>query len=91
MIAKIYLNLGIINSQQGDNEQAMHYHRRSLELKTKELPAMHEEIMNSYVLLAHECTKLGHHEQACKYYQRIITICKTVHGENTESTAYSMV
>ena len=68
MIAKIYLNLGIINSQQGESEQAIHFHKRSLDLKTKELPAMHEDIMNSYVLIAHETSRLGQHEQACKYY-----------------------
>ena len=46
IIAKIYLNLGIIAQNQGEIDNALHYHNRSLEFKLKELPEMHDEIMS---------------------------------------------
>jgi len=42
IVAKIYLNLGIIASHQGRPDESVHFHERSLELKRNDLPEMHD-------------------------------------------------
>jgi len=58
VIAKIYLNLGIIAQTQGDMDNSLLYHQRCLEFKQRELPEIHEEIMSSYVMIAFALQKI---------------------------------
>lgn len=47
--------------------------------------------MNSYVLLAHTHQKLEQHDEATQYFEQGLQICRAIHGDYTETTAYSMV
>jgi Tfp pilus assembly protein PilF len=91
IIAKIYLNLGIIAQHQGELQNSLHYHKRSLEFKLKELPEMNEEIMSQIVMVAYCNQKAGEHEEACELFERALNICRILFGDFTETTAYSMV
>ena len=42
-------------------------------------------------MLAHSCQKIEQHDDACVHYEKALTICRVLHGDFTETTAYSMV
>ena len=47
--------------------------------------------MNSYVLLAHNYMKNEDHLGNISYLEKALQICRTINGDYTETTAYSMV
>ena len=55
IVAKIYLNLGIIATSCNKHDQALYLHEKSLEHKLKSLRGNmnHEAIMSQFVMLAH--------------------------------------
>lgn len=95
IIAKIYLNLGIIAEQMNSYENALYLHEKCLEYKMKSLhgaPSMNDEqIMSQFVLLANTSQKLEMHDEACCYFEKALSICRVVHGDFAETTAYSMI
>lgn len=76
VIAKIYLNLGIIAQQQNDLVNSLLYHRRALEYKQNGLPEVHPEIMSQYVMIAFGLQKLDDFEGACAAFEKAVTICR---------------
>ena len=93
IVAKIYLNLGIIMTSQNQHEQALYFHEKSLEHKLKSLRGNmnHETIMSQFVMLAHSASKLDQKDEACCFFEKALTICRLLHGDFTETTAYSMM
>lgn len=93
IVAKIYLNLGVIASQQNCHDNALYLHEKSLEYKLKSVHGHmnSQEIMSQFVMLAHCQSKLGQHDEACAYFEKALTICRVLNGDFAETTAYSMV
>lgn len=91
VIAKIYLNLGIIAQTQGDMENALLFHKRCLDYKLNVLPELHEEVMSSFVMIAFCLQKCNDPEGACNFFEKGLHICRMMNGDYTETTAYSMV
>jgi len=93
IVGRIYLNLGIIATTQGDHEQALYLHEKCLEHKLKSAHGNMntEQIMAQFVMLAHVCQKLSQNEEACCFFEKALTICRSLHGDFTETTAYSMM
>ena len=76
----------------GEFENAFHLHEKCLEYKLAIHNGVnHEQVMSSFVMLAHVCQKLQDHVAATDYFQKALTVCRTLHGDFTETTAYSMV
>ena len=93
IVAKIYLNLGIISTSCNLHQQALYQHEKSLEHKLRSLNGNmnHEAIMSQFVLLAHSASKTNQEDEACCFLEKALTICRILHGDFTETTAYSMV
>ena len=93
IVAKIYLNLGIISTSSNLHQQALYQHEKSLEHKLRSLNGNmnHESIMSQFVLLAHSASKINQEDEACCFLEKALTICRILHGDFTETTAYSMV
>lgn len=47
--------------------------------------------MSQFVLMANACQKLEMHDEACCYFEKALSICRVLHGDFTETTAYSMI
>ena len=90
-MSKIYLNLGIIATQQEDYEKAIYLHEKCIENKLAYIGENSDEVMNSYVLLAHNYMKNEDHLGNISYLEKALQICRTINGDYTETTAYSMV
>ena len=90
-MSKIYLNLGIIATQQEDHERAIYLHEKCIENKLAFVGENSDEVMNSYVLLAHSHLKNDDHQGHVAYLEKALQICRTINGDYTETTAYSMV
>jgi tetratricopeptide (TPR) repeat protein len=90
VIAKIYLNLGIIAQTQGDLGSSLLYHRRALEYKLKELPETHADIMSQFVMIAFCLQKSEDFGAACQAFEKALQICKDLYGDSSENVAYSM-
>ena len=93
IIAKIYLNLGIISTSTEMHTQAVYQHEKSLEYKLRSLNGNmnHEAIMSQFVLLAHSASKIEQVDEACCFLEKALTICRILNGDFTETTAYSMI
>jgi hypothetical protein len=52
---------------------------------------MTAEFQNIYVLLAMGQTRKGSTGAACESYHKALNISKTVYGEDSEETSYSMI
>ena len=93
IVAKIYLNLGIIASHKGEHQSALYLHEKCLEYRLKSLHGNmnDEQIMSQFVMIAHASQKLDMHDEACCYFEKALTICRVLNGDFTETTAYSMM
>jgi hypothetical protein len=81
----------MIAQTQGDIENALLYHRRSLEFKLRELPEVHGEVMSAYAMIAYCLHKGGDFENACLFFEKGLHVCRMIHGDFAETTAYSMI
>lgn len=72
-------------------DNSLLYHQRCLEFKLRELPEVHEEIMSSYVMIAYALQKIQEFEKGCQVFEKALHICRMLHGDFTETTAYSMI
>ena len=66
-------------------------HEKCIENKLSYIGENSDEVMNSYVLLAHNYMKNEDHLGNLSYLEKALQICRTINGDYTETTAYSMV
>jgi Tfp pilus assembly protein PilF len=86
--SKIFLNLGIIASTQDRPSESVHFLERALDYLLRECPSeVHENVLNIYILLGVSQTRKGDLDAAADCYQKALTICISLHGENSEETA----
>jgi len=72
-------------------EESIYFFEQSLELKRKDVSEMSNDILNLYVLLASENTKLGMNAVATSYYESVLNISRVLSGDYSQQTAYHMV
>ncbi|WP_025744124.1 tetratricopeptide repeat protein, partial [Aquimarina pacifica] len=76
-----YLQTGIILSQRGENEKALQYSKKSLELMKEVLGEDHPNIGNVYANLG-VMIKNSNPEKSLSYYTKSLEIHKKAYGEN---------
>ncbi|CAF1262488.1 unnamed protein product [Adineta steineri] len=69
-----YHQLGYIKNRQGDNEQAIDYYEKALEIKTKTLPANHPSLAASYNNIGVVYDSMGEYLKALSFYEKALGI-----------------
>jgi tetratricopeptide (TPR) repeat protein len=91
--AKLYHALGLINHTQGNNQEAIEYYEKSIEINEKILPPTHLSLANSYSDIGEVYNNMSKHSQALSYHEKALDIReKTLPANHPDlATSYSNI
>ncbi|CAF0832762.1 unnamed protein product [Adineta steineri] len=69
-----YNQLGLVHMNQGDNEQAIWYYGKALEIQQKTLPSDHHDLATSYNNIGNAYDHIGEYLKALSYYEKALEI-----------------
>jgi len=70
------LGIGLVYYGKGENDKALEFYQKSLEIRLKSLPPNHPDLASSYLNIGSVYKSKGEYDKAIEFYQKSLEIKK---------------
>jgi len=90
-VAKSYINIGLVYERQGDNENALLQHQKSLEIRLRVHGQKHPNVAELYHNIGSVYQMQGRGEAALDQYNKALEINVRVYGQDHPSVILGLL